>query len=247
MTADWGEFAIALAAAVCIGVSKAGFSGISMLSVMLFAGIYGARASTGIVLPMLIAADIIVYPAFRRHGSWRPVWPLLAPMTLGLAAGWWLLGKIDDTLARPVIGGVILCMVGLETARRLCPRVFERLTRSPWFGGGAGVAGGFATMMANAAGPVIQLFLMSRRFPKMEMVGIAARLFLVVNLLKVPLSAGLSLITPASLVENAKLMPAVIAGILGGKALLHRVPQRAFDWLVVLMAAIAGARLCWWG
>jgi hypothetical protein len=70
---------------------------------------------------------------------------------------------------------------------------------------------------------------------------------LVVNLLKVPLSAGLSLITPASLVENAKLMPAVIAGILGGKALLHRVPQRAFDWLVVLMAAIAGARLCWWG
>lgn len=244
MTTDWGSLALALLAALCIGISKAGFSGVSMVSVLLLAEVYGARLSTGLALPMLIAADIMVYPAFRRFGSWRPVWPLLGPMALGLAAGWWLLGRIDDSVARRVIGTVILALVALETARRLWPAVIERLTASRCFGGAAGTVGGFATMMANAAGPVIQLFLMSRRFPKMEMVGIGARLFLLVNLLKIPLSAGLGLIGPETLLENAKLLPAVLVGILGGRALLHRVPQRLFDWLVIGFAMLAGLRLC---
>jgi uncharacterized membrane protein YfcA len=101
-------------------------------------------------------------------------------------------------------------------------------------------------MLANAAGPVIQLFLMSRRFDKMAMVGIGARLFLVVNLLKVPLSAGLSLITPETLWENARLLPAVWAGIVLGRALLHRVPQHWYEALVVTFAVIAAVRLLGW-
>ncbi len=241
---EWGTFALALLAAFCVGVSKAGFSGVSMVSVLLFAEIYGARLSTGLVLPLLIVADITVYPAFRRYGSWRPVWRLLGPMAVGLAAGWWLLGKIDDAVARRVIGTVILTLVAIQFGRQRWPDGFARLTGSRWFGGTAGVAGGFATMLANAAGPVIQLFLMSRKFPKMEMVGIGARLFLVVNLLKVPLSAGLCLITPESLLENAKLAPAVMLGIFAGKRVLHHVPQRVFDGIVIGFAVLAGVRLC---
>lgn len=243
MTDDPAAFAMALAAALCIGISKAGFGGVSMISVLLLAEVYGARVSTGLALPMLIVADLTVYPAFRGHGSWRPVWRLLVPAACGLAGGWWLLGRIDDAVARRVIGGVILAMVAVQAGRSAWPRLFERLTESRWFGGAAGVAGGFATMLANAAGPVIQLFLMSRRFDKMEMVGIGARFFLLVNLAKVPMSAGLSLITPETLWENLKLLPAVWLGIFGGKALLHRVSQRLFDWLVIVFAVIAGVRL----
>ena len=237
---------MALLAAFCIGVSKAGFGGVSMISVFLLADVYGAKTSTGLALPMLIVADLTVYPAFRRHGSWRPVWRLLVPTAVGLVGGWWLLGRIDDAVARRVIGGVILAMVAVQAGRSVWPAAFERLTWSRAFGAGAGVAGGFATMLANAAGPVIQLFLMSRRFSKMEMVGIGARFFLLVNLLKVPLSAGLTLITPETLWENLKLLPAVWAGVFGGKFLLHRVPQRLFDWLVVAFAVVAGVRLLVW-
>lgn len=246
MTTDLGSFALALVAAVCIGVSKSGFSGFSMISVLLFAEVYGARASTGLVLPLLIAADLTVYPAFRKFGSWRPVGRLLVPMLAGLLAGWWLLGRIDDTVARRVIGAVILAMVLVQAGRSWRPEPFGRLASSPGFGWTAGVAGGFATMLANAAGPVIQLFLMSRRFDKMAMVGIGARLFLVVNLLKVPLSAGLALITPETLWENARLLPAVWAGIVLGRALLHRVPQRWYEGLVVTFAVIAAVRLLGW-
>lgn len=234
---------LALAAALCIGVSKAGFGGISLISVFLLADVYGAKASVGVALPLLIAADLTVYPLFRKFGSWRPVWRLLPPTLGGLLAGWWLLGRIDDETARRVIGGVILAMVLVQSLRRLHPEWFDRLARSAAFGIGAGAAGGIATMLANAAGPVIQLYLVSKRFGKMDLVGVGARFFLLVNLLKVPLSAGLELITPASLVEDLKLLPAVWIGIVAGKAVLRRVPQRLFEWLIIVFAIVAAVRL----
>jgi hypothetical protein len=71
--------AMALLGAVCVGLAKSGFTGISLVSVFLFADLFGAKTSVGLVLPLLIIADLTVYPAFREHGSWKPVWKLLPP------------------------------------------------------------------------------------------------------------------------------------------------------------------------
>jgi uncharacterized protein len=234
---------LAFVAACCIGLSKAGFSGISMVSVVLFAEIYGSKASVGLTLPLLIAADFMAFPAFIRHGSWRPVWKLLVPALFGIALGWCLLGTISEIDARRVIGGCVLMMVSLQAFRRWQPQAFDRLAESRSFGQGAGVLGGFATMLANAAGPVIQLYLMARKIPKMELIGIGARFFLAINLIKVPLNARLALITPDTLMENLRLLPAVAVGILGGKWLVQRVPQAAYECLLVLFATIAGLRM----
>jgi uncharacterized membrane protein YfcA len=239
-------YLLALLAAFCIGLSKAGFSGISMVSVFLLADLYGAKASVGLALPLLIAADLMAYPAFLKHGSWRPVWKLLGPTLVGLAAGWWLLGWIPDHAARRVIGGCVLLMVALQVSRRWKPLVFDRWVESRGFGMGAGLLGGFATMLANAAGPVIQLYLMARKVPKMELIGIGARFFLLINLLKIPLNARLALITPDSLMENARLLPGVVVGIFGGRWLIRHVPQAAFEWMIVIFSVLAGLRLLFW-
>jgi hypothetical protein len=237
---------LALLAAFCIGLSKEGFSGISMVSVFLLADLYGAKASVGLALPLLIAADLMAYPAFIRHGSWRPVWKLLGPALVGLGLGWWLLGWIPDQAARRVIGGCVLLMVALQVSRSWKPEVFDRWVESRGFGMGAGILGGFATMLANAAGPVIQLYLMARRVPKMELIGIGARFFLLINLIKVPLNARLALITPDSLLENARLLPGVVLGIFGGRWLIRHVPQAAFEWMIVVFSTLAGLRLLFW-
>lgn len=239
-------YVLALLAAFCIGLSKAGFSGISMVSVILLAEIYGAKASVGLALPLLIAADLMAYPAFLKHGSWRPVWKMLGPALMGLGLGWWLLGKISDADSRRVIGVCVLAMVAMQTLRKMRPEFFHRLAASRGFGLGAGVLGGFSTMLANAAGPVIQLYLMARKIPKMELIGIGARFFLLINLIKVPLNAKLALITTESLLENARLLPGVVLGILGGKWLIQRVPQAAFEWMIVIFSSIAGLRLIFW-
>jgi len=236
-------YAIALLAALCIGLSKSGFSGISIVSVVLFADLYGAKASVGLALPLLIAADLMAYPAFRQHGSWQPVWKLLAPTIAGLLAGWWVLGSMDDRMLRRAIGAAILLMVAVQALRRVKPETFDRWAHSRGCGTAAGLLGGFSTMLANAAGPVIQLYLMARRVPKMDLIGIGARFFLLINLIKVPLNAQLATITASSLWENAKLLPAVAIGIFGGRRLIHHVPQRAFEWMIVGFSALAAIRL----
>jgi uncharacterized membrane protein YfcA len=246
MLFDSPVHALALLAALCIGLSKAGFSGISMVSVVLLADIYGSKASVGLALPLLIAADLMAYPAFLKHGSWRPVWKLLGPALIGIALGWWVLGGISEVTARRVIGGCVLVMVALQALRRWQPVAFDRLAESSGFGLGAGVLGGFATMLANAAGPVIQLYLMARKIPKMELIGIGARFFLLINLIKVPVNARLALITADSLLENLRLLPAVAVGIFGGKWLLQHVPQVAFEWMIVIFATLAGLRMLFW-
>lgn len=246
MLSDPGIYALALLAALCIGLSKSGFSGISMISVVLLADIYGPKASVGLALPLLIVADLLAYPAFRKFGSWAPVWKLLGPALIGLGLGWWLLGVIDDGTARRAIGACVLSMVALQVFRRLRPVMFERIGESRGFGVGAGVLGGFATMLANAAGPVIQLYLLGRSIPKMELIGIGARFFLLINILKVPMNARLALITEESLLENAKLLPGVVVGIFGGRWLIRHVPQAAFEWMIVGFATIAGVRLLFW-
>ena len=240
------EFALALVAALCIGLSKAGFSGISLVSVFLLADIYGAKPSVGLALPLLIVADLLAWPAFRKHGSWRPVWRLLGPALVGIGLGAWLLGRMPDEVARRVIGACILLMVILQAARKVDPETTGRWVEKKRFGLFAVVLGGFATMIANAAGPVIQLYLNARRVPKMELIGIGARFFLLINLLKVPLNAKLSLITPASLWEDAKLAPAVVLGVFGGRWLIRHVPQAAFEWMIVGFAVLAAARMLIW-
>lgn len=238
----------ALTAAFCIGLSKAGFSGISLIAVFLMAELYGAVPSTGIMLPLLIAADLAVYPAFRNHGSWKPVWKLLPATLAGLALGVWLLNVIlahgsSDQIARRTIGGCILAMVALQGLRAWKPALVERLAHSHAFGTSAGIAGGVTTMLANAAGPVIQLYLLSRRIPKMELLGIGARFFLLVNLIKVPLSGSFNLITAATLADNLKCLPAIVAGIWAGKWLVLRVSQRVFEWMVIGFSLLVAGRL----
>ena len=149
-------------------------------------------------------------------------------------------------MARRVIGGCVLAMVVVQLTRRFKGQVFDRALESKWFGAGVGITGGLATMLANAAGPVIQLYLAARNIPKMELIGIGARFFLLINLIKVPLNARLALITQESLWENARLLPAVVLGVFGGKWLVRHLPQAAFEWMIVVFATLAGLRLLIW-
>jgi uncharacterized membrane protein YfcA len=129
------ELALALLAAFCVGVSKAGFSGTSLLGVAIFTHLYGAKAQAGMALPLLILADIIVYPAFRKYGSWKDVWRLLPAALVGLAIGWWLLGNVSELVARRTIGVAILLMLALQGLRALKPRLLEKIADHHAFGG----------------------------------------------------------------------------------------------------------------
>lgn len=238
----WTEWLLVGGAALCVGLGKAGFSGLGLIAVFIMAELFG-KASVGILLPMLIVADVSVYPTFRNHGSWGPVWRLLPPALVGMTLGFFILDWLPESYAKPVIGSMILLMVLLQLGRKWNEEIFSRLAHSTGFGLGAGVFAGFATMVANAAGPVFQLYLLSKKVPKMELIGIGARFFLLINLLKLPVMGGLSFTTAETLLLNLKLVPLILTGIFFGKRLLKLISQRVFEWMVVVFAIIAGLRL----
>lgn len=231
-------------AAYCIGVSKAGFSGISLISVFILADLLGAKESLGFALPMLIIADLLVYPAFRKYSSWKSVWRLTWPALVGMALGVTILGNLDNDAMRRVIGGIILTMTFTQLAKRLEPEKFFALACTKKFGFFCGTAGGVATVLANAAGPIMQIYMVSRRMEKMELIGVGARFFLIINILKLPLGAGLDLITTQSLMSNLILSPVIAVGVWSGHRLITLISQRAFEMTVIIFAAIAGIRLC---
>lgn len=231
-------------AAFCIGVSKAGFSGISLISVFILADVFGAKESLGFALPMLIMADLMVYPAFRKYASWRNVWLLTWPALVGMGLGVIVLDSVDNDAMRKIIGAIILLMVSLQLLGRFNPEGFYQLAKTRKFGFFFGTTGGVATVLANAAGPIMQIYMLSRRMDKMELIGVGARFFLVINFLKLPLGAGLNLITAETLFANFLLLPAIAIGVFGGKKVLVKIPQRAFEATVVMFATVAGIKLC---
>lgn len=238
-----GQWALACLAAVGIGVSKSGLPGISLLHVVLFAQLFPGIASTGVVLPMLIAGDLGAVWLFRRHAQWPHVWRTLPPALLGVAVGWAIMSKLPATSFNPTIGAIVLALAALQWLRDTYPQKFLTVPHSKAFAWMMGLTAGVTTMLANAAGPVMGLYLLAVALPKEAFVGTSAWFFLLINLLKVPFSAQLGLITPASLAFNALLIPAIFSGLFLGRSIVARLSQRWFDKLVLAFAILAALKL----
>jgi hypothetical protein len=234
---------LAIVGAFGIGVSKSGFAGVSMLHVLIFAFLFGARDSTGIVLPMLILGDICAVTAFRQFARWDYIRRMLPPACAGIVFGWLLMHRLDGAAYKPLIGAIILVLTLLQLVRVWRPGAFEHVPHTVWFAWTMGLLAGATTMLANAAGPIMALFFLAVSLPKLELVGTSAWFFLIVNVLKIPFSAGLGLIHRDTLLLNASLAPAIAIGLLAGRWCVRRIPQRLFDAILLGFAAIAALRM----
>lgn len=241
--ATWTAFALASLGALCLGVSKAGFPGLAILNVLIVAELFGAKNSVGVILPMLVVCDFVVYPIFRKYASWRQVWPLLPVTLLAVVAASLLLGRLDDTSARRVIGAIILVMLVLQLLREFKRDFLGHLPDSRLFRWASCLLMGVSTMLANAAGPVFSVYALVHKMKKEDFLGVGARLFLLVNLFKIPFLGNLDLINAESLRLNALLLPALLLGIFAGQRLVGRVPQRVFEVLLYAFSLLAGLRL----
>lgn len=238
-----GEWILAVVAALGVGLAKAGLSGIGMFHVIVFAFLFGARASTGVVLPLLLVGDVAAVRAFHQHAQWNYVRRMLPPACVGVVVAAWFMQDPDETLYRPVIGWVTLILSTLQLARMYRPDWFGNVPHARWFTWTMGILAGAATMLANAAGPVFAIYLVAVGLPKMEFVGTSSWFFFIINLFKVPFSIALGLIHGQTLMLNLILAPAVLAGVLAGRWLLERIPQRLFEHLLLAFAALASLRL----
>lgn len=236
------EWFLAVLASLLVGIAKTGITGLSLLFVSIFAAIMPAKRSTGVVLPLLIVGDIVAVLSYRKHAHWGHVWRLFPWAAAGVVAGSFAVGRMDERETRIAIGVIVIGLTFLHLWRRMRQGVPQE-ERSAWFAPVIGMLAGFTTIVSNAAGPLMVIYLLAMRLPKMEYMGTGAVFFLMLNLFKSPFMIALGLITPASLVLNLELAPAVIAGTLLGRWLLGRINQRVFENIALALTLVAGARM----
>ncbi|GAA4917091.1 sulfite exporter TauE/SafE family protein [Nesterenkonia rhizosphaerae] len=222
--------------ALTVGLAKTAVPGAGTLAVIFFASALPARESTAALLVLLIIGDLFAIWMYRRTVDWgilrRLVWPVLA----GVAIGTFFLGVASDAMVRRVIGAILLGLLGVTMWRRRQAKV--RLGRTAGYG--FGWLGGFTTMVANAGGPVMSLYLLGMRLDVKTFLGTAAYFFFAINLIKVPFHVGLGLLNLEVLSIVVLLVPLVVLSAFAGRWMASRIPQRAFEILVLCFTA-AGA------
>lgn len=224
------------------GCSKTGIPGASILGVVLLANLMDhTRQSVGVLLPLLICADLFAIFYYRRHADRRLIGRLLPWTVLGLAAGYAVLSMEREVDFDRLLGGLVLGILGLDLARTRLG--LEHMPRHPVYAALLGVAAGFTTTIGNLAGPVMSLYLVSLGLDKHRFMGSMAWFFLIVNLLKVPLFVMAGMITPESLTLSVNFLPGIVVGALCGRVLFTRIPQRPFLLAVRIFAVAAALRL----
>ena len=232
--------------AFMVGVSKAGITGLSILSIALFNFVFpSSKQASGLVLPLLIFGDCVAVFSYRRHTQWRFLWRLFPWTGAGVVLGYLALGRISDHSAKTLIGGIIVGLVALSYWRRYKADPAETSpSQVHWvLAAVIGVTVGFITLVANAAGPLMALYLVAMRLPKLQYVGTAAVFFMMLNLFKVPFMVDLGLITTQSFGFNLALAPAVLLGALLGRWLVRHINQGLFEQMVLALSGLGGLLL----
>ena len=190
LSLTWWQWLLAIIGACGIGLSKTGIPGVGIFPVALFALVYPTTESVGLVLPLLICADIVAVKSYHRHAQWKYLWRLFPWAAAGIIIGFGAMKILQPAILIRIIGATFLLMVALHVWRKKFLED-EEIPSGPAFSGAMGLSAGFATMVANAAGPVMVIYLLAMQLPKLEFIGTGAWYFFVLNSFKVPFQAQL--------------------------------------------------------
>lgn len=224
------------------GMSKTGVTGAGLMVVPLMASVFGGKPSTGLLLPMLVFADIFAVLYYRRHADWTHILRLLPWALAGIVIALFVGKNIHPTDFRILMGVVVMVGVIIMIYRDLKKNI--EIPTKPWFSAVLGLAGGFSTMIGNAAGPVMALYLLSMKFHKNKFIGTGAWFFFIINLTKVPLHLIFwKTITWSTLTFDIILLPAVALGAVMGYFLIKVLPEKFFRILVISTTLVAASLL----
>ena len=240
---DFSLYAYAVLALVALisGIAKSGVPGLAIIGVVLAPMVLPAKISTGYILPFLIFSDVLAVIYWRKAAVWRYILAVLPAMFAGIVVGYFLMGVIEDAVYAKVLGCLVIFLMTLDWIRR--HRHIPVPTNSRALAWLCGFLAGIMTMLANAAGPVMMIYLLAMNISKEEFVGTNAWLYFIVNLIKVPFSIHLGLLTPESFWVNLTMFPAILVGGFVGIFIVRRISGQTFTKLMRALAFLGGVKL----
>lgn len=243
-TAGW---LVAAFAVLITGISKSGLGGaLGGLAVPFLSLWISPRNAAAVMLPILIAMDMVGIRAWSGKADWRDLKVLIPGAVVGIVLGTLAFGVMSDQLVKGLIGLIavgftldrLLRHRGQATTEQRPPRIFG------WF---SGVGAGFTSTLAHAGGPPVMIYLLSWRQPRETFVATTVFFFSVINLAKLPFYIALGLFSIDTLTMSALLLPLVPVGVWIGMRLLQRIPERPFYLFATAALGLSGVKLLWDG
>jgi uncharacterized membrane protein YfcA len=233
---DWLLIAIS---AMLIGMSKTGVPGVSMIVVPTLAMIFGGKQSTGVLLPILIMADVFGVVFYHRHAEWKHLLRALPWALAGLILALWIGNLVNDEQFKRIIAITVFVSIGLMVWKdKGLKNIF--VPEKWWFSAIMGVAGGFATMIGNVAGPVFAIYLLAMHLPKNSFIGTTAWFFAIVNLTKLPLQIIVwENINFQTTFIDLLVFPFIALGAWLGIMVVKRIPDHSYRWIVITITLIS--------
>ena len=223
---------------VFVGMAKTGLHGTGMIAVPLLAIVFGGRASSGLMLPILILGDLMAVYHYDADAQWKHLKRVLPFAFVGVLLGTYLGIFINDAIFRQIMAGIIFLSVGIMLWNE---EQQSQVTSQNWpFNAGLGIAGGFTTMVGNLAGSVMAIYLLSLNLLKNEFIGTAAWFFLIINLVKVPFHVySWETITWDSLFLDLLVLPFIALGAFLGIQIVKRIPEQIYRRFILAMTIVA--------
>ena len=226
-----------------IGMAKGGIKGTALLVIPIMAIIFGGKVSSGIVLPMLLFADLFAVRHYKGHTEWKTLWQLLPMALLGIIMGHYLGMYVSDAIFKLWMAGIVFGSLTLMLFQTK-GLVNEKMVGHPIFASIIGLLGGFSTMVGNAAGPIMSVYLLGLKLPKLLFLGTGAWFYLTVNIMKLPFHIfSWKTINADSLMLNILGIPFLVFGFFSGTWIVQHLEEKTFRKLVIWMTVLAAARL----
>lgn len=236
----WCLFALS---GLIIGMSKTWIQGVSLLAIPLLAICFGARESTGVILPLLCFADLIGVVSYNRATDWRCIFRALPFALAGFALALWVDQLIPPSMFRLLMGGCLAVIMVVMIISEFV-NLSGNLSGRWWYGAFWGILGGFTTMIGNAAGPVLAIYLLSMNLTKYRFVATSAWFFLALNYLKLPIQVwAWGNITADTLLLDLCAVPFIIGGGVLGYWMVKVMPEKSFRYVTIVVTAVSVALL----
>lgn len=222
-----------------LGLSKSGIKGIGIIIVVILAFVFGEKASTGILLPMLICADIFAVIYYNRHAQWDIIKKLIPWMIVGVLVGVWVGNDVSEVIFKRLMAIIIIASVIIMFYTE--NKKSTKVPTNKLFSTGTGFLAGFTTMIGNLAGPISNIYFLAMRFPKNEFIGTAAWLFFIINVFKLPFHIFVwETVTIDTMVLNSVLIPTVIIGFFVGARIVKLISNVNYRRFILIVTAIGG-------
>lgn len=228
---------LASAAAFVIGLSKAGIKGIAVINVTFMALAFGAKESTGLVVPLLVLADVFAVIYYNRHTQWKYVFKVLPWMVIGIFIGVYVGKDLPESLFKTGMAIIILITVFMMYwwDRKKNKAVPKHIA----FSSSIGVIAGITTMVGNLAGAFSNIYFLAMRLPKNHFIGTAAWLFLIINIIKLPFHFFVwGTITEETILLNMKLLPGILIGFVVGIKIIKLINEAFFRKMILVLTAL---------